>query len=322
MTKAQRRQISALANLRAVYADKQTPRFKAALKAVLKKHVEAAAARAAAGDTPLVSKDILASWTRDLIAAQRKPLAFMAAHGFELAGEELGTKPKGKSASQPRALASGPLPHGRGSDYSASEPRALASGPLPHGRGSEFHGKAVIAGVEVPDDPANFLRNADWKNLEKWIKTTAESASATTAERLKRIFDAASAYFDKEKNRGRTPAEIAKQILAEGLAQTDARARMLAQTGAIWAYGEGAVQRYAAENIAVVEWLTADDDLRCPFCAEMNGKRVETQDAFFSSGDKFQVGEGVLKIPGGVKGFDVRHPPLHPNCRCTLIPVV
>jgi hypothetical protein len=93
---------------------------------------------------------------------------------------------------------------------------------------------------------------------------------------------------------------------------------MLAHTGAIWSYNEGAVQRYQADGIAVVEWLTSEDDLRCEACAEMNGKRIETGDAFVASGDSF----AGIKIPTGTRGFDVRHPPLHPNCRCTLIPIV
>jgi hypothetical protein len=54
----------------------------------------------------------------------------------------------------------------------------------------------------------------------------------------------------------------------------------------------------------------------------MNGKVIGTGDKWFSKGDTFTVGEGegarVLSL-----GFeDITHPPLHPNCRCTLIPVV
>ena len=282
-----RARISALANLRAVYADKQLPRLTVRFADVLKSHFREFAEHIADGGAPLISKKTESRWAKELVAAQKGPLSFMALHGFVLGGDELhGTR------------------HGKSVTISSE-------------------GKASIAGVNVGSDPTNFLQRADWSNLNRWIATTAESASATSGTRLQNIFQRASDYFDPETNQGMTPKQIAAQILDEGLTQCVARAEMLAQTGAIWAYGEGAVQRYAAEGIAVMEWLTADDDLRCPFCADMNGKRIETGDKFFQSGDVFSIeGAGALKIPGGVRGFDVKHPPLHPNCRCTIIPVV
>ena len=206
----------------------------------------------------------------------------MASHGWALAGDELGTQP-----------------------------------PQAHKIQRDADGLRGKAEVEIPGW-VDFLQRADWPRIDHWINTTAESASNTSAERLTRIFTHAADYVDPETKRGMTPADIAKQILANGLTQCEARAQMLAHTGAIWSYNEGAVQRYQADGIAVVEWLTSEDDLRCEACAEMNGKRIETGDAFVASGDSF----AGIKIPTGTRGFDVRHPPLHPNCRCTLIPIV
>jgi hypothetical protein len=173
----------------------------------------------------------------------------------------------------------------------------------------QYRGKASL----VPG-PADFLRTADMSRIDRWIKTTSVSASQTSATRLENIFKNTA----KEES---TPREIAEQILTAGLAQTEARASMLAHTGAIWSYNEGATQRYEDAGVTVVEWLTADDDLRCPFCAEMNGKRIETGKAFFSAGDELSADDLTLKIPGGARGFNVTHPPLHPNCRCTIIPI-
>lgn len=283
-----RARISALAKQRAVYADKQLPKLKRAFADVLKDHVKEFAAHIESGGAPKISAKSEKRWAKELAAAQKGPLNFMALHGFILGGDELHGTSHGKSFT-----------------------------------GLRSEGKASIAGVDVGDDPTNFLQAADWMNLPKWVATTSESAAATTGTRLQNIFARASAYFDSETNQGRTPKEIAAQILEEGITQCASRAEMLAHNGAIWAYNEGAVQRYAAEGIEVEEWLTADDDLRCPFCADMNGKRISTGDAFFQAGDKFTIeGAGALKIPGGAKGFDVRHPPLHPRCRCTIIPIV
>jgi hypothetical protein len=142
------------------------------------------------------------------------------------------------------------------------------------------------------------------------------------------MFASAAAYIDPDTGYGMTPAQIAAEILSTGITQNEARAKMLAHTGAIWSYNEGAAQRYADMGVAVMAWLTADDDMKCPFCAEMNGKRVGTGEPFFRSGDRFSIdpedGGAALKmsIPDGARAFDVEHHPLHPNCRCTIIPVI
>ena len=277
---------TAQAGLRARLADRHFPRLKAALLDELRRQVRDAADLARRGDfTRLKSK--LPEWKRGLIAAQRKALIAIAAETYRQAGTETGVAPaRGKTI---------------GTQHSALS--------------TSLRGKAVEVG-----DWEHFVLKNDWANLDRWVETTAEGAANTTAERLTRIFGHAADYWDADKKRGLTPVEIAQQILADGMTQCEARARMLAHTGAIWAANEGAMNRYADDGIAVVEWLTADDDLRCPFCADMNGKRVETKEAFLSAGDSLTVpGAGTLKIPGT---FDIRHPPAHPNCRCTLIPIV
>jgi len=179
-----------------------------------------------------------------------------------------------------------------------------------------FEGKAAV------EAGADFLTKADFSRVEKWIQTTSNGEAQTSAVRLENIFKNAAASRGEDGNTGVTPRQIAQQIIEAGLAQTEARAQMLAHTGAIWSYNEGALQRYESEGVEVVEWLTADDDLRCPFCAEMNGKRVGTREPFFRAGDKFSIDEKTMKVPTGDRGFTIEHPPLHPNCRCTLIPVL
>ncbi len=175
---------------------------------------------------------------------------------------------------------------------------------------AQYRGKSSLTVA----DAKNFFTKADVSRIDRWIKTTAEGGAQTSATRLENIFKAAA-------EDGQSPRDIAKEILQAGLTQIEARASMLAHTGAIWSYNEGALQRYEDAGVTIVEWLTADDDVRCPFCAEMNGKRIETGEPFFSSGDKLSIDEINLKIPAGAKGFDVLHPPLHPNCRCTIVPI-
>jgi len=75
------------------------------------------------------------------------------------------------------------------------------------------------------------------------------------------------------------------------------RATVMARTEAINAFTQGAELRYAQAGIEKLEWLTAGDGRVCPICGPLNGK-------VFS-----------------VKSRHER-PPIHPNCRCTIIPVL
>lgn len=76
------------------------------------------------------------------------------------------------------------------------------------------------------------------------------------------------------------------------------RATVMARTETLNAFNQGAEVRYAQAGIEKLEWLAAlDDGRRCDECAAMDGK--------------------VFSIKSG----HVR-PPLHPQCRCTVIPVI
>lgn len=67
------------------------------------------------------------------------------------------------------------------------------------------------------------------------------------------------------------------------------------------------------------EWLTAEDERVCPWCFPLDGKVIDLESDFFGKGDTVLGSDGrKLKLDYE----DVEHPPLHVNCRCTLIPVV
>ena len=82
----------------------------------------------------------------------------------------------------------------------------------------------------------------------------------------------------------------------------------------------------AWEQTGVVEakeWFTAEDGVVCGFCHEMNGKIIPLNDDFFEKGDK--IGFTDSKGNEHIMNLDYRdmgEPPLHPNCRCVLLPVL
>lgn len=88
------------------------------------------------------------------------------------------------------------------------------------------------------------------------------------------------------------------------------RARMIARTELSYAYNRGTLaemtdigNEYQLEIRKI--WLTAPDEFVCERCAALNGKEIGLYDEF-PSGD-------IKKTEPAIT------PPLHPNCRCSLI---
>ena len=76
------------------------------------------------------------------------------------------------------------------------------------------------------------------------------------------------------------------------------------------AYRQGGVQKK--------QWYAAIDERTCPFCGEMHEKILPVGETWFRVGDEMTVGGQVLRMTYE----DVSYPPLHPDCRCALVPVI
>lgn len=103
---------------------------------------------------------------------------------------------------------------------------------------------------------------------------------------------------------GATNDDIAERVgRASGFAP--ARATTIARTETAFADNAGTLIAWdASGEVEGKEWLVADSRV-CPLCTPMDGVRVEL-DGTFTAQD----------------GTEVDGPPLHPNCRCTLLPVL
>ena len=98
------------------------------------------------------------------------------------------------------------------------------------------------------------------------------------------------------------------------------RATKIARTETIWAFNEGAVIAYEQSGVVTeVEWLTAEDERVCQWCGPMDG-RVQTLGTNF-----WDMGTEMEGDKGGILRFTAEpivHPPLHPQCRCAIAPIV
>lgn len=134
-----------------------------------------------------------------------------------------------------------------------------------------------------------------------------------------------------------TTGQLLKDVLSEGLAEGESiaelqsrvsnvyeqargdRAKMIARTEVLRATNFATEEAYRQSKVVKgKEWLTALDERTCKLCNELDGKVIPVNSSYFKEGETYTVGDESITL-----NYDtVKHPPLHPNCRCTLIPVL
>ena len=98
---------------------------------------------------------------------------------------------------------------------------------------------------------------------------------------------------------------------------TGVRAEMIARTETIAASNAGAEEAYRqSPMVTYKEWFANPG--ACEFCSALNGKVVGITTDFLKLGDSISSEDGKTY---NIDYDDVGHPPLHPDCRCTILPV-
>jgi|TARA_Y100000296_G_C5179952_1_gene263272 HK97 family phage portal protein len=100
---------------------------------------------------------------------------------------------------------------------------------------------------------------------------------------------------------------------------SDKRAEMIARTETIRGSNLAANTVYEKAGVKTKEWITAIDERTCQWCGPMDGTQLKVSDNFFDKGSTFEGREGGIL---NLNYSDTKGPPLHPNCRCTLGPVI
>ena len=98
------------------------------------------------------------------------------------------------------------------------------------------------------------------------------------------------------------------------------RAVLTARTESIKTLNQGSVEVWAQSGVVEKkEWYTTFDGRTCQWCPELHGRTYEIRETLFVQGETFVGNEGgALTFGFG----DVETPPLHPLCRCALLPVL
>lgn len=128
-----------------------------------------------------------------------------------------------------------------------------------------------------------------------------EWAHKYTYELVSGITDTSRAYLETAVTQWQTSGLPIRELTNSLASMFGAvRAEMIAVTEVTRAYAEGNISSWRASGVVDgVRWMTAEDEIVCPICHPLAGKRGTLDD--------------------GVNG---KKPPAHPRCRCYLQPIV
>lgn len=118
---------------------------------------------------------------------------------------------------------------------------------------------------------------------------------------------------------GKSIPQIKRQIANTFEEYSKVQAERITRTEVIRASNMGAIDAWESSGLVTgKQWLTAMDDRVDPLCSYMNGKVVDLKGRYFRKGETLQVGDAKTTFNYG----SIQEPPLHPNCRCTLLPIL
>lgn len=150
------------------------------------------------------------------------------------------------------------------------------------------------------------------KLVQSTLWNLQKSADKTTVDRLKKIFSSAideGIWAQETKNRIRDEFKNFSERRSEAIARTETV--RLSNDASVIAWEQSGV-------VEAKKWWTALDDRVAPFDKSLHGKVIKLKENFFKKWDVLEVDGQKMKMDYS----DISSPPLHPNCRCTLIPIL
>ena len=171
----------------------------------------------------------------------------------------------------------------------------------------------------IADDSQTFNTNA--QSIEKFILSSSELASATITDETKKQIKAT---LSEAIHNGETLNEMTARVEETFGTMATKRAQMIAQTEVATALNQADIEAWEQTGLVEMkEWFTGEDEKTCGYCKEMDGKVISLQGKFFNKGDKIEFIDGKDHSHHMNLDYrDIAAPPIHPHCRCALLPVL
>lgn len=119
-------------------------------------------------------------------------------------------------------------------------------------------------------------------------------------------------------NDGKGAQAISRSIRSDMPDFTKNQANTIARTEALRTSNHSAIEAWKSSGVvAGKEWLC--DSNPCPYCAPLNHKQISLEENYFNKGDVwFGAEKNAIKIDFA----DIEGGNLHPNCECTIVPLL
>jgi SPP1 gp7 family putative phage head morphogenesis protein len=176
------------------------------------------------------------------------------------------------------------------------------------------------AGVSVGEDlavDAVFDLPVPTRTLARLYTRTFENLASVSADVAPTVRDTLTRTLAEGKN----PREAARELTGEIRELERTQADVLARTEIVNAYSDATIDRYKRAGVSAVEhgeFSDADDSRVCPICESLDGREIpmsEIRTATFT----FEPDEHEPDSLAGEYGLK---PPIHPQGRCVLNPVI
>ena len=179
----------------------------------------------------------------------------------------------------------------------------------------------------------DFLLSPTEQRVSQYFRATSTKQAKTHADQIDSIFEWSKNNLNINPDTGRAvatglnPIEIAN-ISNSMQGWSKNYSNLVARTGTVWAHNEGAQERYIQSGVVTHKrWYATADERTCPFCAELHNTVVGVSSSFAGAGEELtgiaenangELVEQTMTLPD----WETEHPPVHPMCRCTIIPEI
>lgn len=170
----------------------------------------------------------------------------------------------------------------------------------------------------------DFTPPADVPSISEFARQRAgRIAKDINDETQKQIMLSIAEGIDKGESRNQLRVRV-EQVFGDAASY---RAERIARTESVHAAGQADLMGWRDSNIVVgKQWHTAIGDA-CPFCTSLNGKILELDTAFVEMGETQRVetvgADGKVVVHERTEKYEAKQcPPAHPNCRCTMLPIL
>lgn len=152
------------------------------------------------------------------------------------------------------------------------------------------------------------------KWLREYVPVFSKNLEAVSVEKLRRELIAGL-------DAGESIPELIKRVNGTYAHWNKFRSMNIARSETIRASNQGALQAYRQSGVVKSkQWLTFHDRRTCGWCAELDGKTVSLEENWFDVGSEFTISTGEKNQTMKLDYTNVDTPPLHPMCRCAIVP--